>query len=178
MKKKKNRPTLTLTLPLVELAKGQDFYNATSYDESGLFFVKSSTGEFGVVEVVKETNEAYGNMMPLNVMHHLSEQIIENKLNERLRYLEDELVSFHKEMNELNGKLTREELPSLEDDLSNITDSLVDMHSKVNGLREWAVKLDELIAGMSEKKTDAEPASFKGCISEDALVQLIKEIKK
>lgn len=174
---KQNKPTLTLTLPYIELPAGKEVNDVKFYDESGIYFVKSSYGDFHIVEVIKEENNAFGNPLSLNTGSLLFEQIIENKLNERLRYLEEELVSFHNEMNAHMNALRQDKLPDLVERFDSIDESLVDMHGKVNGLQEWEVLLDKRILEVL-KKAGSESTPIKGSISEDALVQLIKEIKK
>lgn len=170
----KEQKTLTLTLPYIELQKDKPMYDCESYDKSGTYFVKSPQGEFCIVEVCKENRSAFGNPLTMNVGNLFSEQIAENRLEERLDSMNEELKNTRKELMEPIIHKIFELNESIEGLFIKTGDKLGLVYSTLLDITDGMARIEE----SKSKESTPQSNMYKGSISEDALVQLVKEIKK
>lgn len=157
---------LSITLPFIELAEDKKPWVAESYEESGTFFVKCTNGEYRIATVSLNDKSVFEAILPPVVANMLTERIVEAK--------------FVHVMGTLYG--------SLED----IRGGIADCKDQEEGMTQ---RMDRLISEFTEEQDsvmeklcsiqngmccrhEENPSSAKGFISEKALVQLVKEIKK
>ena len=170
----KEQITLTLTLPYIELPKGRPVYNCESYDKSGTYFVKSPQGEFCIVEVIKEEMSAFGNPLTMNVGNLFSEQIADNRLEGCLISMNEELKIIREELTEHVNHKVFELNESIEGLFVKTGDKLGFINSELLDITDGMARLEASLS----KEVATQSSISKGCISEETLVQLVKEIKK
>ena len=170
----KEQKTLTLTLPYIELPKDKPIYNCESYDESGTYFVKSPQGEFCIVEVIKGEMSAFGNSLTMNVGNLLSEQIAENRLEGCLNSMDEELKIIREELTEHMNHKVFELNEIIEAMVVKTADKLGSINSALLDITDGVTRLE----ASQSKEVATQSSISKCCISENALIQLVKEIKK
>ena len=158
---------LTLTLPYIELKKGQNPYGIESYVKDGTFFVKCSDGSFLIVEV-ETGNGVFGNPLTPNVGNLFTEQILENRLQKRIEETNERMSCMHNELKEYIRIISNNINCEVREEYDCLTERIQNAQS------DFGQMLDDIRNNLHSDKND----SNKGFISEDALVQLVKEIKK
>ena len=83
-KKKQEKTMMSLMFPFIELGKGVQPYEASSYEESGSYFVKDSQGVFHIIEVSKEDRFVNGWCLHNNMASQLSYQLAVCPLTETM----------------------------------------------------------------------------------------------
>ena len=157
------RPIITLSFPLVELPKDKSPWEADAYSKPGVFFVKDNEGIYHIVDVCKETGSLPEAVLPPSVCNYITEQVEERKQESMLSKIQEQLDNNQKELLALllEAKAHKQHM------LKEILDTVESEHDKIR---------EDLAAICSNNTSAAQPS--KGYISEEALVQLVKEIKK
>lgn len=157
------RPIITLSFPLIELPKDKSPWEADAYSEFGIFFVRDNDGIYNIVDVCKETGTLPSIILPPSVCSSIIVQMEERKQESMLSKIQEQLDGNQKELLALLLEAKAYKQHILEEKIHTFTSEL----SKTR---------DDLVALCTSNTSTAQPS--KGYISEEALVQLVKEIKK
>lgn len=157
------RPIITLSFPLIELPKDKSPWEADAYSEFGIFFVRDNDGIYNIVDVCKEIGTLPSVILPPSVCSSIIVQMEERKQESMLSKIQEQLDGNQKEL----LALLLEEKAHKQHMLKEILDTVESEHNKIR---------EDLAAICSSNTSTAQPS--KGYISEGALVQLVKEIKK
>ena len=161
--KNQERPTVTLTFPLVEIPKDKSPWEADAYSELGIFFVKNSEGIYYIVDVCKKEGSVPETILPPAVCNQITTQLVERKQESLFEKIQEQIDEHHTELMALllEAKACKQHM------FEEILETVASEHAKTR---------DDLAAICSSNTSTAQPS--KGYISEEALVQLVKEIKK
>lgn len=157
------RPITTLSFPLVELPKDKTPWEADAYSEFGVFLVKDNEGIYHIVDVCKKTGSLPEVMLPPSVCNHIVVQMEERKQESIFKKIQEQIDERQREVLDLLLEVKNHKQHMLE----GILDTVESEHAKTR---------EDLTAICSSNTSAAQPS--KGYISEEALVQLVKEIKK
>lgn len=170
-----NQLKLSLSLPVIELPEGKKAWDCNSYEESGMYFVKDSIGAYHFVEVQLKEQNVIDFLFPPKICNYLQEQefiysmkdlvkelndVVENSRDgilERIDYLGAQMQSSIIELVEHEDRV--------KEDLTHIHDESRDQI--LHMIDEKAVDKDFLKAQLST-----------GFISENALVEIVKNVRK
>ena len=178
--------TLNLSLPFVELKKGNDPWAAESYENSGIYFVKDREGVFRLADVDKEDNTVTECPIPINVGNLLLSEVHKNNTEELLDNIDKRLQDILQKVSRLvesdycdveNGiNVLHNRLESLEGRIDNNTeDSIKHIISNARSIEDGIAAILKNVGGSNP---DGKPASGKGNISEETLLEIIKTIRR
>ena len=178
--------TLNLSLPFVELKKGNDPWAAESYENSGIYFVKDREGVFRIADVDKEDNTVTECPIPINVGNLLLSEVHKNNTEEILDSIDKRLQDILQNVVRLvesdyydveNGiNILHNRLESLEGRIDNNTeDSIKHIISNARSIEDGIAAILKNVGG---SYPDCKPASGKGNISEETLLEIIKTIRR
>ena len=177
---------LNLSLPYVELKKGNDAWVAESYENSGIYFVKDREGIFRLADVDKEDNTVSECPIPINVGNLLLSEVHKNNTEELLDNIDKRLQDILQNVVRLvksdyydveNGiNVLHKRLESLEGRIENNTeDSIKHIVSNARSIEDGIAAILKNVGGSN---SDDKPASGKGNISEETLLEIIKTIRR
>ena len=177
---------LNLSLPYVELKKGNDAWAAESYENSGIYFVKDRDGVFRIADVNKEENTVAESPLPINVGNLLLSEVHKNNTEELLDNINKRLQDILQNVVRLvesdyydveNGiNILHNRLESLEGRIDNNTeDSIKHIISNARSIEDGIAAILKNVGG---SYPDCKPASGKGNISEETLLEIIKTIRR
>lgn len=178
--------TLNLSLPFVELKKGNDPWVAESYENSGIYFVKDRDGVFRIADVNKEENTVAESPLPINIGNLLLSEV-------HKKDTEDFLCNIDKYLQDLSQGISR----LSERDYYNIENEIAILHNHLDRLEERIDEkakyctdhvisnarsiedgIAEILKNVGGSNPDGKPASGKGNISEETLLEIIKTIRR
>lgn len=157
---------LTLELPYLEFDTNV-IYDHNLYDKDGVYFVKDKAGIFHLVEVDKSVSFAGGSPLPASVCYMLIVGKTVSSLDEKFKSID-------------------ESIGNLSSSLTHCANMLMDHTTQKTGeldirvLREFE-SIQEQFEGIQSKiqeRPKTEEAPSKGYISEEALVEIIKNVRK
>lgn len=158
-----SKQMITLSFPLIEIGNTA-FLNIENYKESGSFLVKASDGCYAILDIDRENNNVYGEVLPLNASSFIVKKEVEISLKE----------DFEKRFSELTAKI-QGHLHHFEDSLNASTQKTEDALQYFSG--EVIEKLKELVEKIKQTPTEDVPKLLQGYISETALVEILRTIK-
>ena len=175
MEKKTNKPILTLSLPFIQL-DNERVYDSTSYDESGVFFVKDVSGVCHIAEVNLEERAVYGTCVNANICNILTEQLVTDRMEDMLNPIRYRLEELNSAICNATGDVVRK----LDELLAPQRESVEGVYiicSKVEHLENALSSIESAVRCAVEKKpSDIE--SLKGYVSEESVVEIIKNVRK
>lgn len=177
---------LNLSLPYVELKKGNDAWVAESYENSGIYFVKDREGVFRLADVDKEDNTVSECPIPINVGNLLLSEVHKNNTEELLDNIDKRLQDILQNVVRLvksdyydveNGiNVLHKRLESLEGRIENNTeDSIKHIVSNARSIEDG---IAAILKNVGDSNPEGKPASGKGNISEETLLEIIKTIRR
>lgn len=177
---------ISLTLPYVELEKGKQPWVAESYEEGGVYFAKDSDGVFHVADVDKEGGRVVEFPLPINVVNLLLSEVHKNNTEELLDNIDKQLQNISQNVSRLvdsdcydveNGiNVLHNRLESLEGRVdSNTENSIRHIVSNARSIEDGIAAILKNVGGSNP---DCKPASGKGNISEETLLEIIKTIRR
>ncbi len=158
-----SKQMITLSLPLIEIGNTA-YLNIENYKESGSFLVKMSDGCYAILDIDRENNSVYGEMLPINVINSIVEYQTESSLKDIFE------ERFEKMAEDMNGTLHWFEQRLIES--AKKTEDALQYHSD-----EIIEKLEELVEKIKQAPSEDVPKLLQGYISEAALVEIIRTIK-
>lgn len=165
-KKKQEKTMMSLMFPFIELGKGVEPYELSSYEESGSYFVKDSQGFFHIIEVSKEDRFVNGWCLHNNMASQLSYQLAVCPLTETMLELRNsvgELCSMVSDNINLTDE-TRKTAESARWDIKEVAEGIHHLDSATEKILAECEKQDE--------------KSSKGFVSESTLVEIISTVRK
>lgn len=152
-----------MSLPLIEIGN-TEFLNIENYKESGSFLVKASDGCYAILDIDRENNSVYGEVLPLNASHIIVEKQTEISLKEDFEKRFSELIE------EMQGHMHE-----FEKVLVGSTQKTEDALRYRSG--EIIEKLEELVEKLKQAPADEAPKLLQGYISEQMLVEILRTVK-
>ena len=165
-KKKQEKTMMSLMFPFIELGKGVQPYEVSSYEESGSYFVKDSQGFFHIIEVSKENNYVNGWCLHNNMASQLSYQLAVCPLTETMLELRNSVVELCAMVSE-NINLTDETRKTAES-------ARLDIREGAEGINLLDAEIGKILAECEKQ----EEKSSKGFVSESTLVEIISTVRK
>lgn len=177
---------LNLSLPYVELKKGNDAWVAESYENSGIYFVKDREGVFRLADVDKEDNTVSECPIPINVGNLLLSEVHKNNTEELLDNIDKRLQDILQNV----VRLVESDYYDVENGINvlhNHLDSLgdrIDEKAKyctdhvISNARSIEDGIAVILKNVGGSNPDRKPASGKGNISEETLLEIIKTIRR
>lgn len=165
-KKKQEKTMMSLMFPFIELGKGIEPYEWSSYEESGSYFVKDSHGIFHIIEVSKEDKYVNGWCLHNNMASQLSYQLAVCPLTETMLELRNSVVELCAMVSE-NINLTDETRKTAES-------SRLYINEVAEGIRHLDAATGKILAECEKQ----EERSSKGFVSESTLVEIISTVRK
>lgn len=160
---KEERTMVTLTLPFIELPEDKYPWDADAYNELGVFIVKDNSGVFHIVDVCGKTASLPTATLPPSVCNSIVVQQERSRPESLLNKIQQHIDDRQKDILDLLLK-AQDFRESMRDEI------LENINSVCDRTREDLVEICNINTSPVQ--------SVKGCISEGALLQLIKEIKK
>lgn len=157
---------LTLKLPYLEFDTN-NVYDYNLYDKDGIYFVKDKVGIFHLVEVSLKDANAYGNALPANVCNMLIVGKTVSSLDEKFKSIDESIGNLSSSLTHCANMLSDHTTQKIE-----VLDNRVLRHF------EFIQGLLEDIQSKIQERPKTEEAPSKGYISEDALVEIIKNVRK
>ena len=168
---------VSISLPLIELEEGKKPWMAESYSESGSYFVKDSSGIFHIVDVSTKNKDCVEWCLPVNISNMIVAGL-------SVGHFSDTLTSMNCLIQEIHGRLDQMNI----DNQSNIDQTVETINSyteqhiaeltehveaRSNAIEDGVRVLMKLIDGIVSKSS-----SSNGNISEEALIEIVKTIRK
>lgn len=175
MEKKTDKPILTLALPFVQLDNDM-VCDCANYDESGIFFVKDGAGIYHIVEVDLKKKTAFGNCLNANVCNMLTEQIVVDRMEDKLNPIHCRLEGLDTAICNATGDVVRK-LDDLFDVSRETVKRVFNACEKVEQLEGVLSGIESTVRCTAEKKS-SDIESVKGYVSEESLVEIIKNVWK
>ena len=175
MEKKNDKPILTLALPFVQLDNDSAF-DINNYDESGIFFVKDISGVYHIVEVRLEEKTVFGNCVNANVCNMFTEQIAVDRMEDMLNPIHCRLDGLYTAICNATGDVVRK-LDNLFDVSRETVERVFNACEKVEQLEGVLSGIESTVRCTAEKKS-SDIESVKGYVSEESLVEIIKNVWK
>ena len=161
----KEKVMLTLTLPYIELKENHDLFTWTSYQDSGVYFVKNIRGEYNVAEVDMESKNVFVYALPVVIGNTLTENLVSNKIGDAVDSLSNNMASMAELMaNQINK--SKEELTLL---INLLRCNLEDIQEHVSFIKSLNNDISTMDKGVDNV--------VKGYVSEDALLNIVKAIQ-
>ena len=165
--KEENRPTLTLTLPLIELPSGLKAFERSTYDEEGTFFVKDHDGVFHLVYVGFENNEVWDCPLIPELCNLFTEQITEDRLAQELDSIKDVFDNEKKFLLDYIKETACGVVENIEQETNRLSCKIGDLNSELSQIK---TSLD--------KEKQVQTSHSKGFITEETLIEIIKDVRK
>ena len=175
MEKKTDKPILTLALPFVQLNNDR-VCDCANYDESGIFFVKDVSGIYHTVEVNLEEKTVFGNCLNAIFCNMLTEQIAVDSMEDMLNSVRYRLEELNSVICNTTGDVVRK-LDELTGSHRDYVEGLSSLDSKVEHLGNVLAGFESAVRCAVEKKS-SDIESVKGYVSEESLVEIIKNVRK
>lgn len=157
---------LTLELPYLEFDTNV-IYDHNLYDKDGVYFVKDKKGIFHLVEVDKSRFCAGGNPLPASVCYMLVVGKTVSSLDEKFKSIDESIGNLSSSLTHCANMLS-----------DHTTQKIEVLDNRVLRGFEFIQKLLEDIQSKNQDKPKTEEAPSKGYISEEALVEIIKNVRK
>lgn len=165
-KKKQEKTMMSLMFPFIELGKGIEPYEWSSYEESGSYFVKDSHGIFHIIEVSKEDKYVNGWCLHNNMASQLSYQLAVCPFTEMMMEMRDSVGELRAMVSE-NINLTEDARKTAESARLYIEEVAEGIHH-----------LDSATEKILEECEKQEEKPSKGFVSESTLVEIISTVRK
>jgi hypothetical protein len=165
--KEENRPTLTLTLPFIELPSGLKAFERSTYDEEGTFFVKDHDGVFHLVWVGSEDSGVWNCPLIPELGNLFTEQITEDRLAQELDSIKE---VFDNEKNFLLDYIKETAcgvVENIEQETNRLSCKIGDLNSELSQIKTFL-----------DKEKQVQTSNSKGFITEEALIDIIKNVRK
>ena len=175
MEKKTDKPILELALPFVQLDNDR-VCDTNNYDESGIFFVKDLSGMYHIVEVRLEEKVVFGTCINADVCNMLTEQLVAGRMGSVLNPVCYRLEELNSAICNTMDDVVRK-LDELTGSHCDYVEGLSSLDSKVEHLGSVLVGLESAVCCAVEKKS-SDVESVKGYVSEESLVEIIKNVRK
>ena len=178
--------TLNLSLPFVELKKGNDPWAAESYENSGIYFVKDRDGVFRIADVNKEENTVAESPLPINVGNLLLSEVLKNNTEEILDSIDKRLQDILQNV----VRLVKSDYYDVENGINVLHNRLESLEGRIDKGSEESIRyiisntrsieegIAEILKNVGGSNPDGKPASGKGNISEETLLEIIKTIRR
>lgn len=157
---------LTIRLGFIELPAEKKPWKAESYEESGAFFVKSPNGEYRIVSVDKDREGVIETILPPDIANMLTEETVKDRMAGMLDHVFASLETLHKEVAECRGNDER------------LTRGYEKLYARGEEICDGVMEELGAIRHGVENRPEESSGPLKGFISEETLVQLVKEMKK
>ena len=176
MEKKTDKPILTLALPFVVL-DSNCVYDYNSYDDSGVYFVKDVDGLFHIVDVRLEDKRAFGNCVNASICNALTEQVAEHVIKDTLLpFCENILGQTTASCAKTDGIVN--ELVGLQGILRESVGLLDCLCSKIEDFERVLPRIENIASESLEINRAPKYEDMKGYVSEESLVEIIKNVRK
>lgn len=156
---------MTVTLPLVELEEGKKPWTVESYEKSGSYFVKDSQGIYHIVYVDVASGTCSECMMPPEVGNMLACQEMQDGLKQKLDSMTEAFDRIRAVMEESVLNLESGLGSKIGEEIAKVLHMNDMIMQEVESIKEASVKEDT-------------PAYSKGFVSEDAILEIIKNVRK
>ena len=165
--KEENRPTLTLTLPFIELPSGLKAFERNSYDEEGTFFVKDHDGVFHLVYVGFENNEVWDCPLIPELCNLFTEQITKDRLAQELDSIKEVFNNKTILLLDYIEETARGVVKNIEQETNRLSCKIEDLNSELSQIKTFP-----------DKEKQVQTSHSKGFITEEALIEIIKDVRK
>ena len=165
--KEENRPTLTLTLPLIELPSGLKTFERSTYDEEGTFFVKDHDGAFHLVCVGFKNNDIWDCPLIPELCNLFTEQITEDRLAQELDSIKKVFDNKTILLLDYIKETACGVVENIEQETNRLSCKIEDLNSKLSQIKTFP-----------DKEKQVQTSNSKGFITEEALIEIIKDVRK
>lgn len=177
---------ISLTLPYIELEKCKDLWAANSYEDSGIYFVKDVYGGFHVVDVNKIDDRVAESPLPINAGNILSSEVRKNNTEEILGSIDKQLQNISQNV----SRLVDSDYYDVENGINVLHNRLESLEGRIDKGSEESIRyiisnarsiedgIAEILKNVGGSSPDGKPASGKGNISEETLLEIIKAIRR
>lgn len=177
---------LNLSLPFVELKKGNDPLVAESYENSGVYFVKDRDGVFHIADVNKEGYTVAEAPLPINVGNLLLFEVHKNNVAGLLSDIDKRLQDISQNV----VRLVENDYYDVENGINILHNRLDNLEGRIDGNTENSIRhivsnahsiedgIAAILKNVGGSNPDCKPASGKGNISEETLLEIIKTIRR
>ena len=167
MKQDEEQKTLTLTLPFLDFKDTNvSSESKDSYKKSGLYFVRSGSGEHLITSVMKEEGNVWVWPLPPGVTEVFCQQHTEKQQADKFEQLEQRLIDIH------NDIATR-----LDEQHSIIRMDIDKVHHMANRIENKVCSIAKTEEHLSSNNPNTERPNG-GYVDQDVLLQIIKEVKR
>lgn len=177
---------ISLTLPYVELEKGNDPWVVELYENSGIYFVKDRCGVFHIADVNKEVGRVAEFPLPTNVGSLLLFEEHKNNVAGLLSDMDKQLQNISQNV----SRLVDSDYYDIENGVNVLYKRLESLEGKIDKGSEESVRyiisnarsieegIAEILKSVGGSNPDGKPASGKGNISEETLLEIIKTVRR
>lgn len=167
MKQDEEQKTLTLTLPFIDFKDtGISTESKDSYEKSGLYFVRSGSGEHLIISVMKEEGNVWFWPLPPSVTEFFCQQHTEKQQADTFEQLEQRLMIIHNDI-----------FARLDEQHNQVRNDIKEVCYIANRIEDNVGILANIEEHLSSNNPNSERPNG-GYVDQDVLLQIIKEVKR
>lgn len=168
---------VSISLPLIELEDGKKPWDSESYSESGSYFVKDSSGIFHIVDVSTKKKDCVEWVLPANISNMIVAGLTVDHFSVPLAGMSGLIQEIHERLDRMNynNQSEREQIVGTINSFTerNASELIDHVEARSNAIEEGVRTLMKLVDGIVSKSS-----SSNGNISEEALIEIVKTIRK
>lgn len=162
---KHNEDQKTLTLPFLDFKDtGININSKNAYEKNGIYFVRTTIGEYIIVSVIKEENNVSAWALPPALQESFFQRNMEQQQADKFEQLEQRLMNIH---NDIANRLDEQH--------SIVRNDIKDVYNIANRIEDNVGILANIEEHLSSNTPNSERPDG-GYVDQDVLLQIIKEV--